>query len=319
MRTKALVSTMSAALLLASAAPAYADDAARAAELFATGNKLFDEQKWAEAEAAYQAAWDLRKSFDLAGNLGDVEMTLGQHRDAAEHLTYALEEFPAGGKPEVREALLKRLDEAKKQVGTVTIGTNIGGAKIYVDGRLVGQAPLAKPVFVEPGKRVIEAKLPGHDDVLKTVDVEKAQAQEVSLVLAPKIGGTSGGKSVALIAVGAGLGAIGIGTGIGLLVAGSSANSDADALDNAMPDMACDPAHPDHAANKANCATLISTLQRRDTFTNVGTGALVVGGVLAVGTVVYALLPTKKQATMGFTVMPTVTPTFAGFAATGRF
>ncbi|MDI1432322.1 PEGA domain-containing protein [Polyangium sorediatum] len=319
MRTKALLSTVSFALLLAGSAPAYADDAARAAELFATGNKLFDEEKWAEAEASYQAAWDLRKSFDLAGNLGDVEMTLGQFRDAAEHLSYALEEFPAGGKPEVREALQKRLDEAKKQVGTVTIGTNIGGAKIFVDGRLVGQAPLAKAVFVDPGKRVIEAKLPGHDDVLRTVDVEKAQSQEVNLVLAPKIGGAPGGKSKVLIGVGGGLALVGIGAGIGLLVAASGADSDAKALDSAMPDAACDPAHPDHAANKGNCATLLSTLQRKDTFTNIGTGALIAGGVLAVGTVVYALLPTKKQATMGFTLVPTVTPTFAGFAATGQF
>lgn len=319
MRTKALLSTVSFALLVAGASPAYADDAARAAELFETGNKLFDEQKWAEAEASYQAAWDLRKSFDLAGNLGDVEMTLGQYRDAAEHLSYALEEFPAGGKPEVRAALQKRLEEAKQQVGTVTIGTNIGGAKIYVDGRFVGQAPLAKPVFVDPGKRVIEAKLPGHDDVLRTVDVEKAQSQEVSLVLAPKIGGSSDGKSKVLIGVGGGLALVGIGTGIGLLVAASGADSDAEALDSSMPDAACDPAHPENAANKGKCATLLSTLQRKDTFTNIGTASLVVGGVLAVGTVVYALLPAKKRTTTGLTVLPTVTPTFAGFAATGRF
>ncbi len=321
MRSKALLSTMSALLLLVGASPAAADDTTRAAELFATGNKLFDEQKWSEAEASYQAAWDLRKSFDLAGNLGDVEMTLGQFRDAAEHLSYAIEEFPAGGKPEVREALTKRLEEAKKQVGTVTVGTNIGGAKIYVDGRLMGQAPLAKPVFVDPGKRVLEARLAGYDDVLKTIDVEKAQAQEVSLVLVPKLGGggSGGGKSVAIIAAGAGLGLIGIGTGVGLLVAAGSADQDAEALDSSMPDAACNPAHPNHAENKAKCATLLSTLQRKDTFSNIGTGVLVAGGIFAVGTVVYALLPAKKRATMGLTVVPTVGPTFAGFAATGQF
>ncbi|MDI1447197.1 PEGA domain-containing protein [Polyangium sp. 6x1] len=319
MRTKALVSAASFALLIAGAAPAYADDAARAAELFATGNKLFDEQKWAEAEASYQAAWDLRKSFDLAGNLGDVEMTLGQYRDAAEHLSYALEEFPAGGKPEVREALQKRLEEAKKQVGSVTIGTSIGGAKIYVDGRFVGQAPLAKPVFVDPGKRVIEARLPGHDDVLKTVDVEKAQAQEVSLVLAPKIGGSSGGKSKILIGVGGGLALVGIGAGIGLLATASGLSSDADAQDNAMPDAACNPLHPRNAEFSGACVELRGTLERSQTLHNVGIGALVVGGVIGVGTLVYALMPSKKSATMGLQVLPTVAPTYAGLSAIGRF
>ncbi|MRG97337.1 hypothetical protein [Polyangium spumosum] len=86
-----------------------------------------------------------------------------------------------------------------------------------------------------------------------------------------------------------------------------------------MPDMACDPSHPDHAANRANCATLLSTLQRKDTFFNVGTGALVAGGVLAVGTVVYALWPAKKRAATGFVLVPSVTPTFAGIAASGQF
>ncbi|WP_170319878.1 PEGA domain-containing protein [Polyangium spumosum] len=317
MRTKALLSTMSAALLLASASPAFADDTARAAELFATGNKLFDEQKWAEAEAAYQAAWDLRKSFDLAGNLGDVEMTLGQHRDAAEHLTYALEEFPAGGKPEVREALLKRLDEAKQHIGTVTIGTNIGGAKLYVDGRFVGQAPLAKPVFVDPGKRVIEAKLPGHDDVLKTVDVEKAQAQEVNLVLAPKIGGAPGGKSKVLIGVGGGLALVGIGTGIGLLVAGSGASSDAaDLRKTLVPGDCFGPTDP---AKVASCTELQDRLETKDTFTNVGIPLLVAGGVIAAGTIVYAVLPRKKATTVGLVVAPVVAPTFSGLFASGRF
>ncbi|MDI3285360.1 PEGA domain-containing protein [Polyangium sp. 15x6] len=319
MRTKALLSTMSFALLVAGASPAYADDAARAAELFETGNKLFDEQKWAEAEASYQAAWDLRKSFDLAGNLGDVEMTLGQHRDAAEHLSYALEEFPAGGKPEVREALQKRLEEAKKHVGTVTIGTNIGGAKIYVDGRFVGQAPLAKAVFVDPGKRVIEAKLPGHDDVLKTVDVEKAQSQEVSLVLAPKIGGTPGGKSVALIAVGAGLGVIGIGTGIGLIVAGESELTAARALRDSIPEAVCNTAHPQHGMYTAQCSELKNKLGKTDTLHNVGVGVAIAGGVIAAGTVVYALWPKKKSPTTGLDVLPIVAPTFAGLSASGRF
>ncbi|HRI71928.1 MAG TPA: hypothetical protein PK156_47170, partial [Polyangium sp.] len=133
---------------------ARADDTARAKELYDMGNKLYDEQKWAEAEAAYQSAWNLRKSFDLAGNLGDVEMQLKQYRDAAEHLSYAYDEFPTGGKPEVREALGKRIEEARQQIGVLQIKTNVIGARLYVDGKLVGQSPLEKGVFVDVGQRV---------------------------------------------------------------------------------------------------------------------------------------------------------------------
>jgi len=320
MRRKALWTTTGVLLGLVSATSvARADDTRRAAELYEMGNKLFDEQKWAEAEAAYQAAWDLRKSFDLAGNLADVEMQLGQNRDAAEHFQYAYENFPTGGKPEVREALGKRLEEVKKLVGIVTITTNIGGAKLFVDGKMVGQAPLSQPIYVDPGQRVIEARLEGYDDALRTINVEKAQTQDVSLVLAPKIASSSkSNKNVAIIVAGAGLGAVGIGTGIGLLIAASSADADAEQIRNSFTPAekgAC----PGTGETATKCANLKDRLESKDTFTNAGVPVLVIGSLLAVGTVAYALWPKKKSAAATLEIAPVVAPTFAGFSAAGHF
>jgi len=328
MKKRALFATTCCTVLLGMSS-AWADDPrARSAELYEKGNALFDEQKYSEAEAAYQAAWDLRKSFDLAGNLGEVEMQLEQYRDAAEHFSYALREFPAGGKPEVREALTKRFEEARAQVGAVKITTNVGGAKIVVDGRDVGQAPLPDVVFVDPGTRVIEARLAGHDDVLRTVQVEKGSSQDVSLMLVPKVGGGGGiiggggggaKKSLPVIVVGAGLAAVGIGTGIGLIVAAGSQNADALKLRDSMPEAVCNTAHPQHGTYTTTCGQLKDQLRKTDTFYNVGAGVLVAGGVIAAGTVVYALWPQKKSTQMGLEVLPTVAPTFAGFSASGRF
>jgi hypothetical protein len=321
MRRAVLVFAASSGLLLGLVGPAQAgDDAtARSVELYGKGNKLYDEGKLAEAEAAYQAAWDLRKSFDLAGNLGDVELKLGQYRDAAEHFSYALKEFPAGGKPAVREELVRRFEEARKQVGSVKIGTSVGGAKIVVDGRDVGQAPLPEAVFVDPGTRVIEAKLEGYDDALATVNVEKGSSQEVSLMLVPKAGGVGKGKSIAVIAVGAGLGAAALGTGIGLMVAAGSKKTEAITLrDSFKIDAPCNKGNPQYVGDKA-CGDLLDKLKTKDTFQNVAVGAFVVGGVLAVGTVVYALLPAKKSTTVGVQVLPAVSPSFAGVSAAGHF
>jgi hypothetical protein len=327
MKKRALFATTCCTVLLAMTS-AWADDPrARSAELYEKGNKLFDEQKYSEAEAAYQAAWDLRKSFDLAGNLGEVEMQLEQFRDAAEHFAYAMREFPAGGKPEVREALTKRFEEARALVGAVKITTNVGGAKIVVDGKDVGQAPLPEAVFVDPGTRVIEARLAGHDDVLRTVQVEKGSSQEVSLVMVPKVGGGGGiggsgpgKKSLPLIIAGAGVGAVGIGTGIGLLVAASSLKSDVLSIRDTVPDAVCNPAHPQRADYAQTCSDVLSKLQRKDTFHNVGVGVLIAGGVIAAGTIVYAVLPSKKKAPpMGLQVTPTLVPTFAGLSASGQF
>jgi hypothetical protein len=299
--------------------PARADDTARAKELYDMGNKLYDEQKWAEAEAAYQSAWNLRKSFDLAGNLGDVEMQLGQYRDAAEHLSYAYDEFPTGGKPEVREALGKRIEEARLQVGVLTIKTNVIGARLYVDGNLVGQAPLEKRVFVDVGQRVIEARIDGHDDVLRTINVAKGSTQELDLQLVPKVGGgTSSGntKRIAVIAVGAGLAVVGIGTGIGLWAAASGKTTDADGFRANLKPGDCPGTG---TATAAGCTSLKSTLQDHDTYFNIGTGMFVTGVVLGAGTVVYAVTAKKRSSPMGFEATPIIAPTFAGVSVSGRF
>src|SRR5690242_11913564 len=65
------------------AAPAGDED--EATKLYKQGHDLYEQGKPAEAEKAYQAAWDLRQSFDVAANLGNVELVIGQTRDAAEH------------------------------------------------------------------------------------------------------------------------------------------------------------------------------------------------------------------------------------------
>lgn len=298
---------------------AHADDTARAKELYDMGNKLYDEQKWAEAEAAYQSAWNLRKSFDLAGNLGDVEMQLGQFRDAAEHLSYAYDEFPTGGKPEVREALAKRIEEARQQVGVLNIKTNVVGARLYIDGNLIGQAPLERGLFVDIGQRVIEARMDGHNDVLRTIDVAKGSTQDVELQLVAKVASTASpgnAKRIAIIAVGAGLAAAGMGTGIGFWAAASGKTTDADGLRANLNPGDC----PGTAADiSAKCTSLRSTLQDHDTYFNVGTGMFVTGLLLGAGTVVYAVTSKKKPSTVGYVVTPVLAPTMTGISISGRF
>src|SRR5688572_14876877 len=115
-----VLATSSTSGVVATAQPA-SDSGQRATELYKKGNELYDKSKWAEAETMYRAAFELRQSFEIAGNLGDVEMIQGKPRDAAEHLAFALREFPPSGKPPQKEALQKRLREATNMIGTVHI------------------------------------------------------------------------------------------------------------------------------------------------------------------------------------------------------
>jgi hypothetical protein len=120
-----------------------------------------------------------------------------------------------------------------------------------------------------------------------------------------------------VIIAGAGLAAVGIGTGIGLIVAAGGKSAEASEVRQRLSPGDCPGSTP---TVRDRCSTLKGLLEDKDTFQNVGTGVLIAGGVIAAGTVAYALWPTKKSApAVGWQVVPTVAPTFAGFSASGSF
>lgn len=164
------------------AASAHAQDTDPIA-LYKEANTLYDAQKYPEAEAKYQASWDARKSFDTAGNLGNVELQVGQHREAAEHLGYALKNFPPSGTTEKRAFIEKRYAEALALVSTLDITTNPDGATIYLDDKPIGKTPLVDAVYVEPGGHTVSAKLVGHKDDTKTVEGVKGERQKIFFAL----------------------------------------------------------------------------------------------------------------------------------------
>src|SRR5262245_56559173 len=57
-------------------------------DLFKRGKDYYKDGKLKEAYGSYRAAWDLKKSYDLAANLANTEFLLGLKRDATEHYAY---------------------------------------------------------------------------------------------------------------------------------------------------------------------------------------------------------------------------------------
>src|SRR5262249_19005102 len=129
------------------------DATEKARELHTKGDMLYEQGDYQGAHAAYLAAWSLKKHYQIAGNLGDCEVRLGRYRDAAEHLSYFLREYPANKPAERREDGRRLFEEARSKIGTIHVAVDPPGAKILVDGELVGESPLQEPLYVEPGSR----------------------------------------------------------------------------------------------------------------------------------------------------------------------
>jgi hypothetical protein len=323
MRTflRACIACAAIGICTAAVVPAHAEDTATDAvatnqrELYDQGNKLYDQKKFAEAEAAYLAAWKVKKGYDLAANLGDVELLNGKARLAAEHLSYALREFPAGGKPALRQQLTKRLAEARQLVLAVHVEVNKPGAEVFVDGQSVGRAPIADDVFVDPAGCTVEAKLDGFVDAREAVSPAKGGAANVKLTLVPK----PERRSVLPAVVLGGVAVVGLASGIGLLAAGGSKRSSAENLFNTIlgDKKSC-------IATAANfdtrCTQLSEMSSSSDTLHNVGVGLLVGGGAAALATGAYLLWPAPKTTTGStWRVVPVVAETGGAILATGTF
>lgn len=275
-------------------------DAERAGVLFQKARSFHEYAKWAEAEAAYQASWELWKSFDTAGNLGECELEVDQPREAAEHLRYAFDHVPSGATFEQRRRLEALLQKARARVGTVRVQVSASGAAIFVDGRPIGTSPLPEEIFVQPGARRIEAKLAGYRDATMTATIPAGGAQALTLKLTP-LEASSERSMVPAFLMG-GLGVVGLAGGIGLFTVAGGDAADADARSAQIRSGGGNCETPS-AAFTATCEELRSTASDLDTMQALGAGGFVLGGVALAGMATYLLWPASRAPTAQTTTL----------------
>ena len=256
------------------------------------GTELYAGQKWQEAEEAFLGAWAIRKTYDIAANLGHAEHKLGKWRNAAEHFAFALRNWPFAGKPEPRELARQRFEEVRAKVGAVTIEVSVAGAEVAIDGKTVGVSPLPAEAYVEPGARRVEARLKGYKTASRAMQATAGGSKTVKLSLVPEETETPGGGSTAwrlpLIIGGGVASAVGIGLGIGFTVAANGKSDDAAAMleelkRQQIPSGVAVCAEPT-GGRASKCAALDDTLGDWGTATNVAIGSFIAGGALALGT-----------------------------------
>ena len=285
--------------------------------------QLFDQAQGAFAKGdkqgayeAYKAAWALQKSYDIAGNLGNVELKLGKHRDAAEHLTYALESFPPTGERAQQKAIEKKLADAVQEVGRVHVRVSVDGASVTVNGSAAGTAPIAGTLFVEPGTVVVEGKLAGYLDGRRQVEIAKGGEETVTLSLVPV---SPPRRSVVPGAVLGGLAGAALVSGIVLEVVAASQRSEVRTTSASIlgEHHSC----VTGAANyDARCPQVIDTGNTTVRLHDAGIGVLAGAGALAAGTVAYFLWPTPTQGrASGLWPAPVITTSGATLILSGSF
>ena len=147
------------------------------------GNAAMKQHQWQRAYEAYLQAWKQRPHWQVAGSLGEVELTLGRRSEAANHLAFFLREakdVPIEEVARVRGWLAK----AGAKVSRVTITTAPPGAEILVDGVAIGSGTSRDELYVAPGQHVFAGRLGGCAATAR-VELVAGESREIALRCEP--------------------------------------------------------------------------------------------------------------------------------------
>lgn len=310
---------------------------------FNEGNEAFRRGDTHEAFRQYQTAWQLNQTFDIACNLGRSEAELGKLSQAAEHLSYCLENFSASPQADLKDARHRYADlfqTVREQVATLNFQVEPEGAELRLNGTSLGTAPFSGNVFVLPGTQVVELRLAGYRDLRREIPARagetrrlelhltpiatappEASATESAVSSSPAAERASQTKTIVLVGTSA-LAVAGAGVGIGYYLQNRKLDDEAMALRKQILADTPGQSNPCDAVATATCAKLSDTIDSRDQARIIATGGFVAMGVFGLGALATWLWWPKSPADAGATnpstlLVPVVRGTEVGAAVIG--
>ncbi|MGK3968884.1 hypothetical protein WMF38_37220 [Sorangium sp. So ce118] len=132
---------------------------------FAEGRKAHVAGRLEEAEFFYLRAWARMKSYDIATNLGQVQLQLNKPASAAKYLAFGLRTVGPEIEPERLARMQALLAEAKAQVGTLRVRVkNVADAEVFVDGERMAAEEVKRELYLDPGPHVLVIRRAGYEE-----------------------------------------------------------------------------------------------------------------------------------------------------------
>lgn len=157
---------------------------AKARTLYREAQAAFEAENYELAQRKLLQAWEIRKTFDVASALAQADLELKQYRNAAEHAEYCLRVFSPAESDATLKSVQDMYAEAKQHVALVRLKVTPEGAVVQVDGKAVGTAPIASPVFLEPGLRSFQVQLQAASSN-RALNVEAGREYDVDFAVGP--------------------------------------------------------------------------------------------------------------------------------------
>lgn len=304
----------------------------KARTLYADGLRAYEQAHFADAHAAFLAAWALEKHYTIACNLGDVETRLSSYRDAANHLRTCAEGMANDPKKTAAEKADARalFGEARKKVLSVRVRANVP-----VEIRADGETTSGDEIYLEPGKHTIEARADGYALARADVDGAAGEARDVALEL-KSVAATATATTTTTATATATveprsrvpayvMGGVGLASVIaGAVLVGTAYSTNADVSGKVprdeMGNSLCQ-RPPVTGADLPSCVELRRRTSEANTFANAGIGMLIAGPAVVGAGVVYFLLSRGRGdvSPVAGRVVPVAGPSGGGLMIQGAF
>lgn len=181
---------ITAALLLTSPAwaaphkpkPAKTPEQKEADRHFKSGVALFGEQKFGEALAEFERAYEIAPAPIVLYNIAACHRELSHYAEAVKYYRRFLDEGQDKAPADRIVAAKAELDGILQRIARVTVNAP-DGAEVLVDGKSIGTMPLDMPLIVAPGEHKVVVHLDGKKDGDKNLRVASGDEVEVKIKL----------------------------------------------------------------------------------------------------------------------------------------
>ncbi|WP_437296030.1 hypothetical protein [Sorangium sp. So ce426] len=312
-----------------------------ASDMFAKGEKAWMQGKYDLCHAWFLAAWSIRPHRQIAGNLAACELKVGRYRDAAEHLAFLMRPTPDGKPTPLSQEHRALLDEAMAKIAVVQIDAE-PGTTVALDGKIVGQAPLPAPLYLEPGEHTIEGR--SASGLVEKHSTRFDAGTQRTIALQPRAPQAAAPPQAALpvapppvapapppdtrvrngvVIGGLALGGAAIAAGVVFVVVSNGKSEEAsEALQSIVKDggaYACN----DPKFSRARCNALADAYIAEETTRNLAIAGFVTAGAALAGAALASVLwpigAPREAASRGVRIVPTVTAQSAGLTIGGAF
>lgn len=168
-----------------------ADDATnleQAGVHFDRGIELIEENAYDAAAVELERAYQLSHDDTVLYNLGMAYAAAGRPVEASAALARYLEHTRATLPAQEVGRIEDELRRQNARIGSLALDVDPQGARIEIDGRLIGTTPLTQPIALAVGRHDVQVTASDYETATETVAIAGQQQLQVRFVLTKKPG-----------------------------------------------------------------------------------------------------------------------------------